>query len=383
MNRCENNSLFGNIKDNSLRFYQNSLIASEGSNMVQKMLLNRMVFPYEQLLRGKITLEAGKCKYLLNHLGLGDNATFLAIVASYDDDSVIEANNFVQYSYYSTPNNWYSFSQMLLLTGNSENRVEQLYLTNPNKNYPVTLEIMVGIIDSNSGFFQDICGTDSAKDGIVKYKNLRYGDITTWEVGETIAILNPSGVPKAYISIEDINGVEKNGKEITINDYAVGKIILCFVDEYNAFQALSIISWVLEDITRDIGDLNPLNDDIAPIVTFEENVFLLGNSMVIQSPIIRLTSEDGEEFESLPIILNNMPNNVIAKEDLIQFLIYEVEDNRDGIINISSDNIILTDEFDNVYTSINSIGEYFIKLNISDVANNFVNPNITIKIEVI
>lgn len=385
MSGCGNNKLFGNIRDNSIRFYQNSLIATEGANMVQKMLLNTMNFPYEQLLRAKITLKPGQCKYLLNHLGLGDNATFLAILANYDSDSVIEAKNFVQYSYYSNPNHIYSFAQMLLLSGNSENRIEQIYLSNPNKNHPVTLDVLVGIIDSDSGFFQNICDIDDKKQsGIVKYKNLRYGDIITWVVGESIAILNPSGIPQAYITIEDINSVEKEDNNIFINDKAVGTIILCFVDEYNAFQAVSILSWLLEDITRDIGQLVPLNDDIPPIITFTEDVFLLDTLLFTpSSPVIYLTSEDGTHFEALPVVLTDYTNNVITKEDWIQYLIISVEDNRDGLITISEDNVIITDEFDNFYNSVNSIGEYIIKFTINDIANNFVNTDLNIKIEVL
>jgi hypothetical protein len=42
---------------------------------------------------------------------------------------------------------------MMVLTGNSNNRVKQLYLTNPNSKYTVSLEIMVAVIDDNYSFF--------------------------------------------------------------------------------------------------------------------------------------------------------------------------------------------------------------------------------------
>ena len=87
-----NNSLLGNMSSNGIRFYQNSLVATEGSNKIQQMLLSGVFAPYEQLLRSRITLKKGECKYILNHLGLGDNATFLSIVATYDEKSKIEDN---------------------------------------------------------------------------------------------------------------------------------------------------------------------------------------------------------------------------------------------------------------------------------------------------
>ena len=42
-----------------------------------------------------------------------------------------------------------------MLTGNSANRIEQLYLTNPNSKYAVTLDVMVAVIDDNYTFFSD------------------------------------------------------------------------------------------------------------------------------------------------------------------------------------------------------------------------------------
>lgn len=369
-------NLFGNVNPKSIRFYQNSLVANEGADQIQKMLLNQMVAPYEQILRGRITLEPGKCKYLLNHLGLGDNATFLAILAEYNSN--IEAKNFVQYAYYSDPNVWMSFSQMLLLTGNSENRIPQLYLTNPNKSEKVTLDVLVGVIDSDSGFFSKICDQDKINaESIIKYCNLQACDVILWEQG-VIAILNPGGVPQCFIHIEDINSVEKVQRIITINDRSIGTIILEFIDEENAIQALSFLSMLIEN--PDIIEHDCEFDTEAPVIYFTENVSLDNSdtSPVFNSPII-LSTLDGNDFiaEDYPLL------DEITKNDLIIFLIDHVEDNRDGIIELSDENIVITDNDGEFYNIIELEGDYVIKFDITDIAGNSVSEDVNIKITVI
>jgi hypothetical protein len=92
-------SLFGPssqyIKTNAGDF-----IATEGSNIRERLMLSDLRIPYKQILKSRIILKKGQTNYLLNHLGLGDNATFLSIKAIYDTKSIIETDNYVQYSYY-------------------------------------------------------------------------------------------------------------------------------------------------------------------------------------------------------------------------------------------------------------------------------------------
>jgi len=405
-NRCTN-SIFGNIRDNGIRFYQNSLIAAEGSDMVQKMSLSSVFAPYEQILRGKVTLKPGKCKYLLNHLGLGDNATLLAITATYDPDSKIESQNFVQYSYYTSPNNWYSFAQMLMLTGNSENRIEQLYLTNPNQNHPVTLDIMVGIIDDESGFFENLCDIDEVtSNGVIKFTNLRCDDIITWIPNETLAILNAGGVAQAYINIEDINSISKDNNIITVNDRSVGTILLEFIDDYHATQALSILSWILEDPTRITQNLDNVKDESAPALIFTGNVYEEGSSAPSPAPLpttwntCPIEAEDiadpdyvpsasdpvnskmGDDFEALPLSLS-LYGGSISKEDIGNHIVACVIDNRDGEITITADNLIITDTFNNIYLNITSEGDYIVKFDLDDIAENNISENLTVDIEII
>ena len=148
-------SLFGQGNNQHIKLGNAEFIAIEGASIFDRLNLSDMRAPYKQLLKGRIILKAGQVNYLLNHLGMGDNATFLALKASYDQKSVNPDNNYVLYSYYDYPIKTFSLAQMMVLTGNPTNRIPQLYLSNPNANYPVVLDVMIGIIDDNYSFIND------------------------------------------------------------------------------------------------------------------------------------------------------------------------------------------------------------------------------------
>ena len=76
-------SLFGNTSQ-YIKVGNGEFVAIEGSSTFDRMGLSDLRMPYKQLLKGRVILKAGQVNYLLNHLGMGDNATFLAIKATYN-----------------------------------------------------------------------------------------------------------------------------------------------------------------------------------------------------------------------------------------------------------------------------------------------------------
>ena len=70
---CSSN-LFGGssqfIKTNA-----GDIVATDGANIREKLILSDMRIPYKQILKSRVVLKPGQVNYLLNHLGLGDNAT--------------------------------------------------------------------------------------------------------------------------------------------------------------------------------------------------------------------------------------------------------------------------------------------------------------------
>jgi len=372
-------SLFNNQQ--YIKFYKGNAIAVEGPNIVNKLLLENLRIPYKQLLRSRIVLKPGEVNYLFNFLGLGDNATFLGISATYDSGSV-EEDNYIQYYYSSDSSKVYSFGPMLLLTGNSTNRVEQLYFNNTNLDYPVKLDVIVAIIDDTNSFFAS--NNSTAVNTSVTFSNLLCEYIVTWVPGETIAILNAATIPQIFINLIDINSFERQGKIVIIDDRSVGSIYLDFLTEYDAIQAMSIINWSLENPNGSIQNL-PGKDNVAPLVTFTSNVFLdpiPTTPAPAPAPPTQLTSLDGTAFVATSLSLSANGGS-ISKTFLLSYLIYSVIDNRDGVMSLSSNNIIITDAIDTLYNFIVVNGTYIVKLDLSDIAANMVNVNITITLEVI
>ena len=367
MSCCGNNLLGGNNK--VIKYYGSDLIAVDGGNTVAKLPLGDIRIPYKQVINSQIILKPGQTNYLLNFLGLGDNANLLAIAAKYDAKAKIEADNYVQYNYYDDFSRMYAFSSILTLSGNSTNRLKQLYLNNPNQTYAVTLNVMVATIDDTYSFFNATSGQDMA------FSGLKYTDIITWVPGETIAILNPSLTPMAYIQLQNIASIERVGKILVLDDVSLGYIYLDFIDVFNAQQAHSLINWSMEGPNRVIQDLDPIADLLAPTIFFTNNVTLLGATFA--GPY---NSDQGDNFVSSTMSIATY-SGAITHYDIINYTIDHVYDYRgsatgstsgDGLIGLTGTSIIVTGTAGVTFNYITLPGTYSVTYNITDIAENSV-----------
>ena len=375
-------SLFGS-GNNYIKVGNGEFLAIEGSSTAEKLGLSELRMPYKQLLKSKVVLKPGQVNYLLNFLGLGDNATFLAIKATYDPKSVVEADRYVNWSFYDDLTKIYSFAQMMVLTGNSTNRVKQLYLTNPSDKYSVFLEIMVAVIDDNYSFFNDTVNQSGTS-----FVNLEYSDIKTHIVGESIVINDINGNPLIYLILSNIQSIQKSGDIIIIDDSSIGSIFLQFKTEYDVNQAFSLLNYVLENQLVNIDTLglflsSSLEDNEPPIIYFYETVgndidgdFIAFNGATAGVPY---NTSDGLTF-STSISIDDYP--VISRTLLVDLLIDRVEDNRDGVITLAGSNIVIYNMDDLVISSISEIGTYLVRFVVADLANNVVDINTTINIDV-
>lgn len=365
-------SLFGKgsqfIKINSGDF-----IAVDGSSVVEKLVASDLRMPYKQLLKGKVILKAGQVNYLLNHLGMGDNATFLAIKATYNQKSVIEEDNYISYSYYDYPVQNHSFAQLLVLTGNSSNRIPQLYLNNPNSKYPVILDVMVGLIDDSYSFFHD----DISQTG-TSFTGIEYTDIKSFVVGESIVVYDKNTPKRAliYLSLSAINSITLNGMYLVIDDESFGSVFLQFLTEYDAIQAHSLINYVMEHPNVDIDDV-VLPDSISPVIYFNATAGSGGSYISLNGATagVPYSSSAGSTF-STSIELSfygygygTATDPYITKSVLRDLLVDYVEDGRDGTIEISDSNLIILGSSGPV-ESITSVGSYSLYFDISDLAQN-------------
>jgi hypothetical protein len=360
-------SLFGPgsqyIKTNSGDF-----IATEGSNIRERLMLSDLRIPYKQILKSRVILRKGQTNYLLNHLGFGDNATFLAIKAVYDTKSKVESDNYIQYSYYDDLGRTYTFSQLLTLTGNSSNRVKQLYLTNPNPNYPVYLDVMVAVIDDNYSFFND-----SINQSATTFTGLEVGDIKTHVIGESIVIYDKS-VPKRpliYFNLSDINSIEREGKVLTIDDSTLTTVLLQFTTVEEAAKAQSLLNYVIDNPYVDIDSIDP-NDSEDPILYFFSNVGgALGTGSYIEFDGSNLGPFDtsyGYTF-STSIDMSTYGTSSINRSKLGTLLINKILDNRDGTMSYVDSNLIINGS--SSMTTITATGSYVLTFDFSDIALNY------------
>ena len=360
-------SLFGPgsqyIKTNSGDF-----IATEGSNIRERLMLSDLRIPYKQILKSRVILKKGQTNYLLNHLGFGDNATFLAIKAVYDTKSKVESDNYIQYSYYDDLGRTYTFSQLLTLTGNSSNRVKQLYLTNPNPNYPVYLDVMVAVIDDNYEFFND-----NVNQSATTFTGLEVGDIKTHVIGESIVIYDKSTPkrPLIYFNLSDINSIEREGKVLTIDDSTLTTVLLQFTTVEEAAKAQSLLNYVIDNPYVDIDAIDP-NDSEDPILYFFSNVGgALGTGSYIEFDGSNLGPFDtsyGYTF-STSIEMATYGTSSINRSKLGTLLINKILDNRDGTMSYVDSNLIINGS--SSMTTITATGSYVLTFDFSDIALNY------------
>lgn len=373
------NSLFGKGSQ-YIKINGGDFIAVEGSNTVEKLITSDLRMPYKQLLKGRVILKAGQINYLLNHLGVGDNATFLSIKATYDQKSVIEVDNYISYSYYDFPVQNLTFAQLLVLTGNSSNRIPQLYLNNPNTKYPVILDVMVGVIDDSYSFFND----DINQSG-TSFTGLEYTDIKSFVVGESIVIYDKNTPARAlvYLGLNYINSILLNGSFIVIDDESYGSIYLHFLSEYDAIQAHSLLNYILENPNVDVDNIIPLDDNTSPTIHFNSTAGSLGEYISFDGATagVPYTTGAGYTFSTAISLSEYGVNGIITKSMLKDLLIDYVDDNRDGVIELMDSNLIIKKSNDFV-ESIGLIGTYSLSFDFTDLAHNNLN-GIVVNLDII
>lgn len=371
-------SLFG-AQSQYIKVGNGEFLAIEGSNTVDRMLVSDVRMPYKQLLRSRVVLKAGQVNYLLNHLGLGDNATFLAIKATYNSKSVIADDNYINYAYYDDLTKVYSFAQMIVLTGNTTNRIKQLYLSNPNTKYDVNLDVMVGIIDDKYSFFND-----SVNQSGTSFTGLEYTDISTYVVGQSIVINDKSTPvrPLIYLTLSNIQSLERSGTIIIIDDSTLGSIFLQFLTENDAAQAQSLFNYVLENANINIENLDPLADTVPPVIYFYDYVGdnISGATISLAGTTsIPVDTSMGITFSTSMSISVNGTNSAISKSKLVELLVDYSDDNRDGLMQVSESNILISGTSGSV-NSITTVGDYIITFDYSDIALNYVNAKINLSV---
>jgi len=372
-------SLFGNTSQ-YIKVGNGEFIAIEGSSVFDRLLVSDVRMPYKQLLKGRVILKKGQTNYLLNHLGLGDNATFLTIKATYDQKSVNGDNNYVTYAYYDYPVQNLTFTQMLVLTGNGPHRIPQLYLTNPNANYNVILDIMVGIIDDNYSFFNDDLNQSSTS-----FTGLEYTDIKSFVVGESFVIYDKNTPPRAliYFGLSFINSIQINENYLIIDDDGYGTVFLHFLTPNDALQAHSLLNYVLENPNIDIDDISI--DDTPPAIHWNSTAGITGsyisNYLGATSSLGFNTANDGFTFSTSISLSNWGTSSILHKDKLRELLVNYIDDDRDGSMELMDSEFVISGT-NGVVNSISTTGTYSITFDFRDLAGNILN-GVNISLDII
>jgi hypothetical protein len=259
---------------------------------------------------------------------------------------------------------------MMVLTGNSTNRVPQLYLTNPSTKYPVYLDVMVGIIDDNYSIFNDVFNQSGTS-----FTGLEYTDIHSHIVGESLVINDKSSPvkPLIYFILNNINSIEISGQILIIDDSGRGTIFLQFLTENDAFQANSLINYVLENPNVDIDALNPVSDTLDPVLYFYDTIGNGGDYIAFNGATygVPYDTTDGFTFStSISLSSFGTASGYIDKSQLIYLLVDYIEDNRDGYIYMMPSNLIISATSGTV-DRILTTGNYSLTFDFSDIAHNY------------
>jgi hypothetical protein len=383
------NPFFG--ANNFIKFLNSDIVAVEGPNTIERMIAGDIRIPYAQVLKGRIILKAGQTGYLMNNLGLGDNATFVAIIARYDAKSVNEEDNYLEYYYMDDLSTLRYMDQLMILTGNSAKRIPQLYFNNPNSTYKVTLDIMIAVIDDEYTFFTDTTN-QSGTSFFGLQCNANISNIETFITDESIIIYSNTSPrnPLIYLVLQDISSLHRTGSIIVVDENTSGRLYLEFISDADAMQAFSLLNYVSNNEGVIIQDLNPIIDIYTPVSYFYQYLGNVSSASYIEFNGATATAYDTSygftfstviDFASYGTVVDSILT--LTKTDLNALIIATTSDNRDGTLILTDTNTILKDYASAVVDTIILAGTYSMSFNVSDIAGNSIDTNKKIILSII
>jgi hypothetical protein len=325
-----------------LKFYKEGLIAVEGANTMLKMPLCNVAVPYDQFSRSRYTVPPSAQGFEINLGVINQAVTFLIIKPLYNKENVdLEANR-LTYRIGTTDTVDKEFTQLLVLSGTIKRPVPAVFIDNPSDKYPVVIEVMA----STSNWLEGKEPLD------LLYSNLTSDQLYSADE-YTLAIRDSYNKIKFFISTDSISNLELDDRMIRIDDPTHGKIGLGYTTVKEAKQALSAITWWLEDTANR----------------------LLPQPYDEQGPLILYTDIVVDNKASITVL----PGSTLTPTGLIEQLIMDVIDNRDGVLNMNPDHVTIAMN-GSVFKNIANTGNYTVTFKISDLAGNITSETIFVEI---
>lgn len=357
--------------------YECSMIAVEGPNTMGKVNMAGLEIPYDSFFTSKMELTTNVEAPIMYGF-LGNNVTFVMIKVTYTSNNpqgcADETSNYIQYWFTDAPDTIRYIGQLMILTGNSDNKIPQIYLKNTTDN-TVYVEIMVADYET--------AATSIDTTTYSTFSNLYWNSIITdkiytlttggtWNTGSTeLIILDSDGEYQSIIKYSKVTNIEKSDTTKLSLYTSTDNIILDFVSEFHAYQALSRMSWAQEgqigSITQSDRHMTidlPGIDTSEPVVTFYSG-----------------SSSTGMTLSGV---------SSISKDDILDYWvqsIYDYDDDgdlRDGEILVTSDNVDVTINESGSLVPLSAITEdglYTITFTVKDLANNSTVEQKTIKVD--
>jgi hypothetical protein len=337
------------------------MIATEGPNILGKLNMSGVEVPYYSQFTTRMVLNPSATKQPLLYGFLGTEVTFILLKFTYDETNPlcnIEEEQYIEYYFADQPSVIRYASKLLLLTGNSVNRIPQIYLNNPGE-IKVYVDAMVANLEQPDINLENVNN--------VTISNLYYNNVIsdivlyTNATGSTqLQIVGIDGYIQLYLDYIDILTIEPQYEtnELKITTISDTTIILGFLSSFEMYQALSRISWVMKDSdTRYLTKDYPSVDIIPP--------------QILLNPLIPVQPNT----YSYPYT----SGTTVLPSDIISYFISGITDNRDGDISIDSVYITIrqTGHVETL-TGITYVGIYDIVMGVNDIANNASILNYTI-----
>lgn len=345
--------------------YECSMIVVEGPQLKGKINLEGLEFKWENFNLAQMILNPQSSDQPLLYGFLGTNVTFLMVRAKYvptDPMWAVETEQFIQYYYGDNPTDVRSMGQLLVLTGNSTNKIPQIYFNNTSATNKVYLEILMANLGQDSLTNPDQFKQNSYFNSL--YFNSILSDVINYtiptSVGSTeLRIVDIDGNSLIYVPYVNMRTIEKvDPLTLLIGLDTEEKIKLQFLSEFNTDQANSRINWVLKDKqNRTLTVSSPTIDTTPPVITWNTNI-LTGMTTGITS--------------GMTTTLYLLPSGTTYSGITIQeIFISGITDDRDGVLS-KYDSVIEMYILNDVVpiTTISDIGTYYITFTIRDLANN-------------
>lgn len=356
--------------------YMCSMIAVEGPNIIGKLDLSGVEIPYESQYTTRISLNPGAENQPLLYGFLGHEVTYLLLKVTYDETDprcMVEEEQFIEYYLEDNPTTVRYINKLLLLTGNSIKRIPQIYLNNPS-NLRVDIHALVGNLAQSDISLEDI------QDDTISITNLYHNSIisdTLWNCTTLLSgstqfqVYDYEGNISLYLDYDEIDTIERyaDDNQLVIDTKSDTRIYLTFLSQFELFQGHSRMEWVMEDpLNRYLTKDHPGIDTESPVMTMNAGVYPInpsGNTYIIP-------------FSRNPVT----SGFTIYPDDVLNYFIYEINDNRDGRMNVNDANIILRKEGEILpLTGVTTTGLFDVVITISDIAKNTTLANYIILVD--